>query len=138
MAKKTATKKTTKTDTKGKKEDGKKGKGKTVAETLDSLLGKGVPFVYFVPADALVEGHGFRAHVVFENHPDLFASGNWPYSGGPDEVLPWFWGDDHKTACEIADQQNLKMGYTKERAQKIVTSSLVAHNKRATKKGKAA
>jgi len=79
---------------------------------------------FFIPADAYVEGHGFRVSIVKENVPGHYPTGSWPYEGRPDQRMPYFWGKTYEDACATADAMNAKLGLTKEEALKIVLSSM--------------
>lgn len=83
-----------------------------------------------IPADALIEGRGFRVSIVFENEPGHFPTGSWPYEGKPGQQAPWFWGEDYKIACQLADEQNEIMGISKLEAIKIVASSMAGPGRR--------
>lgn len=84
-------------------------------------------FCYFIPADGFVPGHGFRVSIVVENEAGHFPTGDWPYDGKVNQRVPWFWGMTYEAACRIADEQNeKKLGLTKEDAFKILGSSIGA------------
>lgn len=85
----------------------------------------------FIPADAFVEGEGWRVSIVTEGEPGHCPTGTWPYKAGPGETAPWFWGKtedgywSYEKVCEFADKQNAeRFGYTKEDIFAIVTSSM--------------
>lgn len=79
---------------------------------------------YYIPADAFIEGRGYRVSVVFENQPGHHPTGTWPYNGRVGEKLPYFWGDDYEGAKRICVAQNEQMGIGEEDAFDIVTSSM--------------
>ena len=89
---------------------------------------------YYVPADAFIEGCGWRPSVVVENEPGHCPTGTWPYHGRVGETLPYFWGDDpspegYDKACAAADSVNERMGISKKDAFEIVTSSMAASDR---------
>lgn len=86
--------------------------------------------VYYVPEDAYVKGHGYRASVVVENEDGHYPTGSWPYDGKPGKSMPYFWGHDYDKACAMADKANEQLGISKEEAHKIVTSSMTASLRR--------
>jgi hypothetical protein len=81
-------------------------------------------FVYHVPSDAYIEGHGYRPSVVFEHESGHFPVGDWPYEGKPGQTAPWFWGHDHDKAVEMADEMNERLGISAREAAEIVASSM--------------
>lgn len=92
---------------------------------------------YFIPADAYVEGHGFRVALVTEDEPGYVLTGTWPYTGKSGETMPYFWGHEYAAACEVAEQQNVKMGLTPADVNAILCSSLVATRRKAKAAAKA-
>lgn len=81
---------------------------------------------YYIPADAFIEGHGYRVSVVFEGEAGHSPTGTWPYTGAHGEKLPWFWGQTRTEAEEIAQRENSRMGLSAADVGDIVTSSVVA------------
>ena len=81
-------------------------------------------YAYFIPAEGYVEGHGWRPSVVFEGEPGHYPNGTWPYEGKAGQSAPWFWGHDYDAACHIADEQNERLGVSKQLALEIVNSSM--------------
>ena len=77
---------------------------------------------YFIPADGYVEDYGFRVSVVRENEVGHHPTGTWPNDGA--QQMPYFWGDDYLKACELAKQQNEKLGHTDKDVSQIITSSI--------------
>lgn len=93
-------------------------------------------YCYYIPADAYVEGHGYRVSVVFENISGHIPTGTWPYEGKPGQVLPYFWGDDYKTAKEQAKRQNERLGLSSREAHEIVAHSMRPALERAQRTGR--
>lgn len=92
---------------------------------------------YFIPADAYVEGYGFRVAIVTEDEPGYALTGTWPYSGKPGETMPYFWGHEYAAACEAAEQQNAKLGLTPQDTDAILCSSIAATHRKAKAAAKA-
>lgn len=86
---------------------------------------------FFIPADAHIEGRGFRVSIVKEGESGHYPTGVWPNDGT--QTMPYFWGDDYEKACEIADQQNERLGLSKTDVVRIVASSMAAGNRRLQK-----
>ena len=83
-------------------------------------------FCYYIPADAYVEGQGFRASVVFENESGHCPTGDWPYTGEPGQKMPYFWGHDYEDAKQICIGENARMDIDEEGMLDIVASSMRA------------
>ena len=81
---------------------------------------------YYIPADAFVEGHGFRVSIVFEGEDGHRPTGTWPYTGAPGEKMPWFWGNDFETAKGAAAQANANLGLSPDDVADIINSSIAA------------
>lgn len=79
---------------------------------------------FFIPADAFVEGSGYRVSVVRENEPGHAPTGTLPYTGKPGETSPWFWGNTFEEAKRICEQQNERLGLSREDVFDIITSSM--------------
>jgi hypothetical protein len=86
--------------------------------------------VAFIPADAFVKGQGFRVSLVVDGEDGHRPTGTWPYTGAVGESMPWFWGDDYKKACAIADDYNLSRGISPDEARAIVARSVEAQMRR--------
>lgn len=82
--------------------------------------------VAYIPADAYVEGHGFRVSFVRENEEGHMPTGTWPYQGKVGQRMPWFWGDTLAEAQKAAETYNLQMGIDPKTAHEIVSSSIAA------------
>ena len=91
---------------------------------MTAFAARAARMVVYVPADAYVEGQGYRVSIVRENEPGHYPTGSWPYEGKPGQTMPWFWGPTYEDACHIADEHNGRLGLTKEDALKIVLSSM--------------
>lgn len=78
---------------------------------------------YFIPADAYVEERGFRVSIVKEGESGHFPTGTWPNDGA--QQMPYFWGHDYQEACNIAKQQNAKLGLSDKNVSEIIMSSIV-------------
>jgi hypothetical protein len=83
---------------------------------------------YYVPADAYVEGQGWRASVVREGESGHHPTGTWPYTGAVNQTMPYFWGHDYEEAKAEAAELNERMGISAADASAIVTSSMIAQN----------
>jgi hypothetical protein len=73
---------------------------------------------FYIPADAFVEGRGFVPSLVVEGE-----AGHSPLTGGPGGT-PWYWGMTYEFACQIANEQNARLGVTPEEALDIIASSV--------------
>lgn len=84
--------------------------------------------VYFVPADAHIEGEGFRISVVFEHENGHYPTGTWPYEGKPNQKLPWFARtDNYHEAKRIIDEMNEDLfGLSPKDASVIVARSMIS------------
>lgn len=79
----------------------------------------------FIPAEAYVEGRGWRVSVVFEEESGHFPTGSTP-EGGDKE--PWYWGrerKDYPAAVECARKYNFeRLGLSASAAAQIVSRSV--------------
>ena len=106
-----------------------------MSDQAKEAMSNGRPFCYYAPADAFIEGEGYRISVVVENESGHFPTGHWPYEAGPGQSLPYFWGNTWKEAQAACDAQNDRMGLSREKALAIVTSSIVAQRHDPAMKG---
>lgn len=79
---------------------------------------------YYVPADAYIEGRGFRASVVVEGEAGHYPTGVWPNDGTKE--MPYFWGHDYNKALEVAARYNQQLGLSEKDVNTIVSSSIGA------------
>lgn len=78
--------------------------------------------VLYIPANGYVKERGYRVSIVEEGKPGHCPTGVWPNDGT--ETMPWFYGHDYEKAVAAADQQNERMGISKEEAARIVQESM--------------
>lgn len=78
---------------------------------------------YYIPIDGYVEGEGYRASIVIEGEPGHRPTGS---TTGMHKARPYFWGHDYETACEIAQEQNKRLGLTEDDITQIIASSMGA------------
>lgn len=76
---------------------------------------------FYIPVDQHVPGKGYVPSLVTENE-----AGHAPLTGQGELSEPWFWGDDYEKACEIARQENARLGLTEDDVQEIIESSVAA------------
>lgn len=100
----------------------------TAAEPIENVddIAPGARIVAFIPIEGFVEGHGYRVAFVVEGEPFFRWSGTWPYDGGPDAVMPWFWGPTYEDARAAAIEHNAKLGIDEKTAALIVLASMSA------------
>ena len=77
-------------------------------------------FCYFIPAGQY-DKKGYIPSAVFEGE-----SGHRPMLGNGACSEPWYWGADYKTACQICDGENAKLGLSQKEVHKIIASSMRA------------
>lgn len=82
--------------------------------------------VYFVCEDFYVEGEGYRVSIVIEGEKGHHPTGTWPYSGGIDEKLPYFFGPTLAEAVERCLALNRRMGIDARETALIVAGSMAA------------
>jgi hypothetical protein len=100
-----------------------------MSATLDQLFAER-RFVYFIPSDAFIEGHGFRVSIVFENESGHYPTGTWPYEGKVGQKAPWFWGDTFAAATATARAANEERGISAAAETAIVASSMSRGSRR--------
>lgn len=101
----------------------------TLDQSLEERLADGARVVAFIPVDGYVEGHGWRVSLVIEGEAFHRPTGNWPYHGKRDEVMPWFWGDglSYVEALKLCDEHNeRRAGISRKDAALIIGRSMVA------------
>jgi hypothetical protein len=76
-------------------------------------------YMFYIPADALVMGKGYRPSIVFDG-----VAGHFPNGGG--DVEPWYWGDTIDKARAIARKCNETLGLSEDDELRILTSSVNA------------
>ena len=81
---------------------------------------------YWIPADAYVEGRGFRVSVVFEYEAGHYPTGDDAFLAGDfTKKKPWFWGETYEEAKKVAEDMNReRLGLSAREAADIVTTSL--------------
>jgi|TARA_R100000426_G_C4815802_1_gene108374 hypothetical protein len=82
-------------------------------------------FVYWVGGDYdVIDGvKHYIPSIVYEG-----VAGHIPCRNGDSPgSLPYYWGTTEKECQEACDEANEKMGYTREFALDVVTSSMIAH-----------
>ena len=79
-------------------------------------------FCYIIVPDQKDE-HGYIPSAVFEGEP-----GHRPMMGQGDCAAPWYWGKDIETAQRICDEQNAKMGLSKDDVSKITAAMFASTN----------
>lgn len=80
--------------------------------------------VYFVCDDFFVEGHGYRVSIVMEGEKGHRPTGTWPFHGGLDEKMPYFFGPTLAEAQKRCLALNLRMGIDARETALIVASSM--------------
>lgn len=98
-----------------------------IVDVLDEHDSPNQRMCAFIPADAYVEGEGYRVSFVKEGVAGHFPTGHWPYD--PRKPKPWFWGPSYEEACEAADEYNANIGISKQDQIKIVASSIGAQRR---------
>jgi hypothetical protein len=76
-------------------------------------------YMFYIPADALVMGKGYRPSIVFDG-----VAGHFPNGGG--DVEPWYWGDTIDKARAIARKRNETLGLSEDDETRILASSVIA------------
>jgi hypothetical protein len=81
---------------------------------------------YWIPADAYVEGKGYRVSIVFEYEAGHYPTGDDAWIGGDHaKRKPWFWGHSYEEAKKVADDMNQqRLGLSPRDAAHIVTTSM--------------
>jgi hypothetical protein len=81
---------------------------------------------YWIPADAFVEGRGYRVSIVFEYESGHYPTGDDAWLAGDySKKKPWFWGLDYKEAKKVAEEMNRdRLGLSPKDAAHIVTTSM--------------
>lgn len=80
--------------------------------------------VAYVDETFHVEGRGYRVAFVFEGESGYRLTGDWPYSGAPGEVMPWFWGNTIEEARSACDSYNAQQGIDRREAFSIIGRSM--------------
>jgi hypothetical protein len=92
----------------------------TITHTPNLVRGK----YCFTIMDEYKDENGYIPVIIAEDDPY-----NYPMSGQGDHAQPWYWGTTFEGAQKIADEKNVEMGVSKERAIEIVGSSFRANEK---------
>lgn len=87
-------------------------------------MSKGNRMVYFIPVQDYVPDHGYRVAIVKEGEGGYYPTGNWPYTAGPGQQMPYFWGHDLEKAQKLCEETNLKMGISPREAAEIIAQSM--------------
>jgi hypothetical protein len=96
---------------------------------LADALANGARMAYYVPIDAYIEGHGYRVSIVVEGLSGHYPTGDWPYTAGPSQRMPWFWGHDVEEARGHAERHNRRMGLSDLDVAAIITSSMAGQGR---------
>ena len=86
-------------------------------------------WVAYIPHTAWTKGKGHRVHFVIEGEDCMRPNGDTPEGGSTE---PWYWGDpnsatkSYELAVKMAEEYNLELGISKERADDIVMNSMIA------------
>jgi len=75
-------------------------------------------FCYVIIPEQKTE-KGYIPSAVFEG-----VKGHHPMTGQGECSVPWYWGKDLEVAQQICDEQNERMGISKDEAQKIISQSM--------------
>lgn len=84
-------------------------------------------FCYVIPADAFVEGRGFRVSIAIEREPGHFPTGDDRAMAGDlsnGARMPWFWGMTFADAELTCADMNARMGIDAKTAAMIVATTL--------------
>jgi hypothetical protein len=80
--------------------------------------------VAYVGFDTHVAGQGYRVSFVKEGEAGHFPTGNWPYTGGPEQTLPWFWGPSLEDATRAMHDYNRQLGVEPDEAYRIIQDAI--------------
>lgn len=102
-----------------------------ILERVKALEARRTPIAW-IPEDgsSFVEGQGYRVAIVIAGDDGYYLSGTWPYTGAPDEKMPWFWGGPAKSEVSLklakaaAVAHNLECGVTEQAAALIIARSM--------------
>lgn len=78
----------------------------------------------FILATERDEDGRFRVAFATEGERGYRPTGNWPYTAGLGQVMPWFWGPTLEDAQRTAEDYNERRGISKEEALKIIVASM--------------
>lgn len=92
--------------------------------TVTEALQQGARFCYHIPADAYVEGQGFRVSLVVEGVAGHYPTGDWPYTGGVGQSMPWFWGVTLGEARGLCANYNMRLGLSEADVSEIISASM--------------
>ncbi len=108
-----------------------------ILERLKALEARGTPIAW-IPEDgsSFVAGQGYRVAIVVAGDDGYHLTGTWPYTGAPDEKMPWFWGGpvrsevSLKLAKAAATLHNMNAGVSEQEAALIIARSMARGTKR--------
>lgn len=87
-------------------------------------------WVYWIPIDGFIEGHGYRVSIIIEGERGHFPTGDWPYTPGTGQQPPWFWGHFYNDAEHQAAISNADRGYDEATVWQIVNAAVFAPSSR--------
>lgn len=82
-------------------------------------------YCYAIPAEAYVDGHGFRVSIAIEHEKGHYPTGDDAWIEGDGAARkPWFWGETYEEARKVCEEANARMGITPKDAALIVASTM--------------